>query len=237
MFKKTTLLNDFARLSKLVYGFPKTGKTTFASHWVDKEGRQPVFIATEDGHGALEVFLQRIKSWEHFKKVVEYVEGNAESIKKEHSCFVIDLVSDLDSWCTDYICTENGVPSLTDLGFGKGFAMQSNEFQRELRKLMNILPVNYIAHTKEKEVNWNGEKIKTQCPSMSSRCLEYINGKVDCIMYIDTITHRNKTVITMNGKDTCIAGSRHKVLCREFDMNYDDMSATYNEIKTTFEKD
>lgn len=237
MFKKSVIEKDFAKVSKLIHGFPKTGKTTLASKFIDKEKREPVFIATEDGHSALEVYRQRVKNWTSFKKLVEVIEDNQEEVKKKHSCFVLDLVSDLDSWCSEYICEKNQVPALADLAYGKGYQMQAEEFQSQIRKLMNIMPVNYISHAKEKEITWNGQKIKTQTPSMGNRCLEFINGKVDCIMYVDPVSHKEQTLVTMEPSDMAIAGTRFQQLCKSFVLNYEDMGKTYKEMKLTFEGD
>src|SRR5690606_16029843 len=110
-----------------LYGIPKSGKTTLASHfYVDK--KPPAFIMTEDGEGDLPLMKKRVSSWESFAKLVKWAEDNREGLKAEHSCFVIDLISDLDAMCTQHLCDEQNVQSLGDLPHGQGWAYKKAEF-------------------------------------------------------------------------------------------------------------
>lgn len=235
LFQKTSVQKDFSKLNKLVYGFPKTGKTTFASEQVDRDKKEPLFIATEDGHHALEVYAVKVTSWPGFLKLMELLEKNQETIRGNHSCFVVDLVSDLDTMCSEFVAEKNNVRHLADMEFGKGFALQKQEFQAAVRRLLDILPTTFIAHSQEKDLMWNGEKIKVQAPSMSKGCLEFVNGKVDVIMWlVPSSTKKLEPEITMKNTTTSIAGTRYKQLARTFRFNPNDPGETYREIQKVF---
>jgi len=240
LFPKSEINKDFSQTSKLIYGFPKTGKSTLCSHFKSIDGRPPLFIATEDGHGALEVFFQRITDWNDFEKLLVTIKNHKTTIQNEHSCFVVDILSDLDLWLTRKICYDNRAQHLFDdkiFPYGKGSSIHKNLFQAAMSVLFGILPVNFIAHSKEKEVMWEGEKIKVQAPSLSTGVMEYINGKVDMIGWISpSRAGKDMPRIIFKGSDTCLAGSRYKSLVREFNYNPANPGEVYLEMQTTFEE-
>jgi hypothetical protein len=102
---------------------------------------------------------------------------------------------------------------------------------------MSVLPVTFVTHTKEKEITWQGEKLKTQAPALSMGSLEYIAGKVDLIAwFLPVNAQRSTPEITMKSSTTCIAGCRYPQLVRDFKFYPDDPGKTYTEIQSTFEK-
>lgn len=235
LFQKTEKKVDFSKLNKLIYGFPKTGKTTLASYMHDKDGKPPLFITTEDGHGAMEIYQARVESWAGFKKLVKMIASKADQVRSEHSCIVIDLISDIDMMCTKSVCDQKRVEHLTDLDFGKGFHLQKVEFQREMQELFNVLPIVFICHSTEKEITYNNEKIKRQAPSLAKGALEYINGKVDVIMWIDPSNSKKKTTeIRIKPNTTCISGSRFKQLCQDFIFNPENPQEAYDAMQSAF---
>lgn len=236
MFARTTKKTEIAGASKMLYGFPKTGKTTLASFQRTSDGREPLFIATEDGHSALEIFCQRVTSWEGFSRLCDHISKNADTVKSQHSCLVLDLVTDLDQWCAQAVAKKHSVAHIADMDFGKGFALTKEEFQSQLTKLLGVLPVTYIAHATEKEINWNGEKLKVQAPSLSKGALDWVNGKVDMIGYISPAnSKKEKAQLLFAPEKGTIAGTRFPQLARAFDIDYRNIAATFTEIQNTFE--
>jgi hypothetical protein len=226
---------DFSKLSKLIYSFPKTGKSTLASFMFDKDGRPPLFLASEDGHKALKVHAVKTTSWEGFLRLVHMLEEKAAQLKQEHSCFIIDLISDIDDMCTQYICRQNHVKTLADMDHGKGWALHKQEFRTAITRLFALLPITFICHGSEKEIVWNNDKIKVQCPSLTKGCLEFVNGKVDLIMWISPANSKKELPeIVMKNSTTCIAGSRFPQLVRNFTYYPDKPLSTYKEIERVY---
>lgn len=235
LFAKTTRKTEIASASKLIYGFPKTGKTTLASVQRTSDGREPLFIATEDGHSALEIYCQRVTTWEGFARLCDHIVKNAETIKGQHSCIVLDLVTDLDQWCGQFIAKKYNVAHISDMDFGKGFSLTKEEFQLQINKLMGVLPLTYIAHASEKEINWNGEKIKVQSPSLSKGALDFTNGKVDLIGYISPASSKKeKAELLFKPEKGTIAGSRFPQLARSFEIDYANPTSTMAAIQAAF---
>jgi hypothetical protein len=235
LFTKSKIQRDFSQLNKLIYGFAKSGKTTLAAEQKSFDGRLPLFIATEDGHHALEVYVQRVSGWDGFCKLVVYLKKNEAAVRKQHSCLVVDVLTDLDDMCSEFVSAREKVKHLSDLEYGKGFAMQKMEMQNQLRVLFDILPVTFITHTTEKEMMWNNEKLKMQSAALSKGTLNYVNGKVDLIIMI--LPANNKKLqpeLTMRNSTTCIAGSRYKQLVRNFPFDTANPGKTYDLLQKTF---
>jgi hypothetical protein len=236
VFQKTELKKDFNQLSKLIFGLPKSGKSTIASKMIIGE-RMPLFISTEDGLGALEVYAQRVDCWSKFLKVKDYIIENKDAVREKFSTLVVDLVSDLDEMCTAYICEKNKVKSLADLPFGSGWYKQSTEFQFAISQLFNVLPVTFICHCKEKEFNYNGASTKIQAPSLQQRCFDFVNGKVDCIGFIIPANDKkDKPALTFRPSMMAVAGSRFDFMTTvDFILDYKDMQGSYNNINQFFQ--
>lgn len=235
LFAKTTRTKEIAGASKLLYGFPKTGKTTLASVQRSADGREPLFVATEDGHAALEVYCQRVTTWEGFARLCDHIVKNADAIRAQHSCIVLDIITDLDQWCAQAVAKKHNVAHISDLDYGKGFALSKEELSIQLTKLGGVLPLTYIAHAAEKEINWNGEKIKVQSPSLSKGALDWVNGKVDMIGYISPAsTKKEKAELLFKPEKGTIAGSRFPQLAKSFQIDYANPAATMQAIQHAF---
>ena len=113
-------------LTALVYGPSKIGKSTWCSKADDA-----LFLATEPGLNALEVFQTPITCWDDLLQAcAEIAEG-----KHEFKTIVVDTVDNAYKMCSDYVCKKFKIEHESDLGYGKGYALINNEFQRVINKL------------------------------------------------------------------------------------------------------
>lgn len=123
---KTQPKPNLAELTVLVYGQTKIGKTTFCA-----QGEDALFLATEPGLNSLSVYQTPIQSWEDLLNVcAEITEG-----KHPFKTVIIDTIDNAYKFCTDYIVKKYKIEHESDLGYGKGYALVNNEFQRVLTKL------------------------------------------------------------------------------------------------------
>ncbi len=235
LFPKQKTNKSFAQTNTLLYGWPKTGKTTLAAHLVH-EGLFPLFIMTEDGEGTLEISKARVKSWESFVKLIDLLESKQKELKNEHCCFVIDLISDLDQWCGEYIAKANQVSHISDMGFGKGFGLQKEEFRKQISRLMAILPCFFIAHPSEKEVNLQGTPVKVQAPTLSKGALEFLNGKVDTVAFIKPSNGDQHGALVIEPSLLAITGSRFKNIIGEHKFDGKDSSNVLQSLEKLFNK-
>lgn len=220
----------------LLSDFTVTHNTTLMSHFADKRGRKPLFLMTEDGQGELPLANARFDDWDGFLRMIAHVEKHKAQLVGEHCSFIWDIVSDIDEMCSEFICKQQHVRTLGELEHGKGWDLQSKELKAAHRRLSGILPVSFIAHSDERELTWDTEKVKMQCPVMAKRCLKFVNGKVDTIMWIAPATSKREyPEVIIKNTLTCIAGSRHPQLVGSWKMNPANVAATAAAIQLAFE--
>lgn len=159
----------------LLYGPPKIGKSTFASK-INPD--HTLFIPTEPGLGALEVFEVPVRTWAEFRQV-------GADLAKDPGPFevvVIDTVDELYRMCSDHICAELGIKHPSDADYGKGWSAVRDEFALRVGKLTNLgLGVWFISHAEDREVKKKvGSKTVTQ-PSLTGQGRKFLSGFVDFI--------------------------------------------------------
>ncbi len=172
---KTQPKPNLADLTVLVYGQTKIGKSTFCS-----QSDRALFLATEPGLNALDVYQVPIQSWEELGAACREVELGEHPFKT----VIIDTIDNAYKFCTDYIIKKFKVEHESDLGYGKGYALVNNEFQRVLTKLA-FLPYGLflISHAKEIEVDNRSEKYTRVIPTLPDKARKIVLGMADMVLY------------------------------------------------------
>jgi hypothetical protein len=157
---KTAPKPNLADLTVLAYGQTKIGKSTFCSN-----SESAVFLATEPGLNAC----------------AEITEG-----KHPFKTVIIDTVDNAYKFCADYILKKFKIEHESDLGYGKGYALINNEFQRVLTKLA-FLPCGLflVSHAKEIEVETRTGKYTRVVPTLPDKARKIVLGMVDMVLYCD----------------------------------------------------
>lgn len=180
--KKTPRVTDLTALTILVYGKPKIGKSTFASHFPGA-----LFLPTEPGLNHLEVYQAPadgggIKNWEHFIAIMtELARG-----KHDYRTLVIDTIDNLHKMCAEHVCRTRQVEYAGDMPHAKGWALVSNEFERVIRRVAQ-LPYGLImtSHAVDREIETpKGTVLKTM-PTLTEGARKSVAGLVDMILFCD----------------------------------------------------
>jgi len=174
---KTPSKNSLADLTVLVYGQTKIGKTTLCA-----QAESALFLATEPGLNALDVFQAPILNWDDLLNVcAEISEG-----KHPFKTVIIDTIDNAFKFCTDYILKKFKVEHESDLGYGKGYALINNEFQRVLTKLA-FLPCGLflISHAKEIEMDSRTGKYTRVVPTLPDKARKIVLGMADMVLFCD----------------------------------------------------
>jgi hypothetical protein len=175
--RKTPARTDLADLTVLIYGAPKIGKSTFCS-----QGDRAVFLATEAGLNHLETYQVPVASWP------ELLDACAEIAAGEHNfrTVIIDTIDNALQMCEHYVCERQGIKHPSDLDFGKGYSLVTNEFTRVLIKL-SLLPYGLylISHAEQIEVKTRTEKYRKWVPSLSGKARKAVLSLMDIILYAD----------------------------------------------------
>ena len=141
-----------------------------------------LFLATEPGLNALDVYQVPIQSWDQLLAACgEIAEG-----KHPFKTIILDTVDNAYRMCSDHVCAKFKIEHESDLGYGKGWALINNEFHRVLTKLA-FLPYGLflVSHSVEREIETRTGKYTRIVPTLPDKARKIVLGMVDLILYCD----------------------------------------------------
>lgn len=211
---------DLSGYITFVYGAPKTGKTTLATQM---DGS--LLLAFEPGYHALPgVMAQDVLTWGEMKQI--YRELKKPEVQAVYKSVIVDTIDIAADRCKKYICQQNGIEDLGDLGYGKGWTKFKDEFNEVFRGLTQLgYAVFFIGHHKEVTItdDANQDHIIIR-PALSNSTREVIAGMADIYGYAHQIAKDQMSVLTLrdtSGKIEC--GCRFKYIPNEITLNYQNL--------------
>ena len=211
---------DLSGYITFIYGGYKTGKTTMAAQ-MDK----CLLLAFEQGYNALPgVMAQDVTTWGEMKQI--YRELKKPEVKEVYKAIVVDTIDVAADKCKKYICQQNSIEELGDLGYGKGWSKFKDEFNEVFRGLTQMgYAVFFIGHDKEaKDDNGNVTNIR---PALSNSTREVIGGMADIYGYAKQVGANQNSVLVLRDPTGFIeCGCRFKYVPEVIPMNYKSLSET-----------
>lgn len=174
---KTPPKQALADLSVLVYGRPKAGKSSFCA-----QADNALFLATEAGLNHLDTYQAPINSWDELLEACADIAGGDHPFRT----IILDTVDNAYRLCAEYICKKHRIDHESDLGYGKGYALISNEFTRVLTKL-SLLPYGLyiVSHAQDVEIETRTGKYTRTVPTLPEKARKVVLGLVDLILFVD----------------------------------------------------
>ncbi|MCP4678072.1 MAG: ATP-binding protein [Deltaproteobacteria bacterium] len=175
--EKTPPKKSLSDLSILAYGPSKIGKSSWCSH-----APNALFLATEPGLNHLDVYQSPITTWE------ELLAACMEIAKGDHpfQTIIIDTIDNAYRMCEKFICDKHNISHESDFGYGKGYALVNNEFQRVILKLAQFpYGLFLVSHSKMTEIETRTGKRSRIVPTLPNKASEFILGLVDIILFCD----------------------------------------------------
>lgn len=217
---------DLSGYITYIYGSPKTGKTTLATQ-MDRA----LLLAFEPGYNALPgVIAQDITSWGEMKQV--YRELKKPEVQDTYKAVIVDTIDVAADRCKRYICQQNGIEDLGDLGYGKGWTKFKDEFNEVFRGLTQLgYAVFFIGHDKEQTVTSpEGQDKIIVRPALSNTTKTVISGMADIYGYAYEKKQGEPSYLVLrssNGNIEC--GCRFKYIPDEIPMSYQTLVATIHQ--------
>lgn len=208
--------------SVFFYGQPKSGKTTIASKFP-----KALILAFEKGYNALPgIFAQPINSWGEFKKL--FSELKTPEVHEKFETIVIDTADIAYSYCEKFICNREGVDSIGDIPYGKGYALISQEFDESIRKILNLdYGLVLISHSKTiTEKNEKGQEVSRIVPTLDNRGRLICERTCDIIGYsrgVEDEAGNVETKLFLRGTPSYVAGSRFKYVPTSIEFTYENL--------------
>jgi len=213
---------DLCGYTVLLYGQPKTGKTTTAAQFP-----QALLCAFETGYLAIPgVMAQPVNKWSEFKQILKQLD--TDQAHQQFKNIIVDTVDIAYDLCEKYICNQNGVSSVGDLPFGKGYNLAKKEFDEALRKIPQMgYGLVMISHAQDKTFkDENGEEYQQIVPTLANQPRLVVDRMSDIIGYAHPFQEEDGTVHTtlfMRGTPRFVAGSRFKYTPDSIDFSYDNL--------------
>lgn len=217
---------DLSGYITYIYGAPKTGKTTLASQMGNS-----LLLAFEPGYHALPgVIAQDITTWNEMRQA--YRELKKPEVKERFSAVIVDTIDIAADRCKKYICSQNNIEDLGDLGFGKGWMKFKDEFNDIFRGLTQLgYAVFFIGHDKlETKTDSAGNVISSTIrPALSNATRTVISGMADIYGYAHQKNAGEMSVLTLRCSDGSIeCGCRFKYIPEEITTNYHELEKALN---------
>ena len=213
---------DMRGYSVFFYGEPKSGKTTTATKFPNH-----LLLAFEKGYNAIPgAMAQPINSWSEFRRVLRQLKEP--EVQAKFETIIIDTADIAYDYCENYICANNNVDAIGDIGFGKGYTMVAKEFDECLRK---IVQMNYglvlISHAVDKSfTDEAGKEFNQIVPTLGNKPRNIVSRMCDIIGYsraVQDAEGNTSTKLFMRGTPRYVAGSRFKYTPDYIDFSYKDL--------------
>ena len=221
---------DLSGYITYIYGKGKTGKTTLASQM-----EKSLLLAWEKGYNAIPgIMAVDVKSWSEMKMILRDLKKP--EAQEMYKGIVVDTVDIAAAACEKYVCSQNGVDSLGDLAWGKGWTLVKKELEETFRAITQLgYALFFISHEKEKVFKReNGTEYNQHVPSISPSYNEIIKDMADIYGYAHQVRNEETGEVTvrltlrsMDGSaDT---GCRFKYIVPEIDFTYPALVKALND--------
>lgn len=234
--KPQQISRDLKGKFTLLYGEPKSGKTTLAS-----EIENVIIASFEMGSNALHnVLVAPMQKWKDWKDTVrqfirdkdkEMEDFDGKTLQEIMSTIAIDTVDEAYKLCEKWVCQQEGVDNIKDIPWGGGYKMVDEEFMSGFRELAyNGYGLFFISHSTEKTMKDDaGKEYNKIVPALPNRPYNLINKMVDTIVYLrqipiqigDTIEQRR--YLFFRGDDRFLAGSRFHYIVPKVELSYQNL--------------
>lgn len=214
---------DLCGYTVLLYGEPKTGKTTTAAKFPNS-----LLLAFETGYLAIPgILAQPINKWSEFKQVLKQLKDPAAHERFQN--IIIDTADIAYDLCEEFVCNQNGVSSIKDIPYGQGWALAAKEFDKALRSIPQMgFGLVLISHSQDKTFKdeTSGAEYNQIVPTLGNKPRLIVDRMSDIIGYARSAQEEDggtRSILYMRGTTRYVAGSRFKYTPDFIEFTYDNL--------------
>lgn len=222
---------DLSGYITYMFGKCKVGKTSLVA-----KAPKSLILATEIGYNALEgVRAVNINSWADIKAVAR--ELKKPEVREMYSIIAVDTIDKAASYCEKYICAQNGIEDLSEIGYGKAYKKMRAEFEEVFDSMTKMgYAVFFIGH--EQILTLTREDGSTYNRIIPSLSPEKVNAIIENMADIYCYAREKKTeddspnerVLVMRDNTGMVScGCRFEHMAHEIPMSYESLTAALNE--------
>lgn len=220
------------RLTMLLYGVTKIGKTTMLSGFPNA-----LFLMTEKNYDHLKLYPIEISSWDDFLEALKVIT----TTKHNFRYIIVDTVDDLYNRCSEYVCDQLGISHESEGDYGQGWSMVRTEFTKQLNKLfVSNYGLIFTSHVKVQETLIRGGKSTKMIPTLPNQARNILLPKVSVVGFMKPMTIKvdekkyvERRVISFRPSEFEEVGDRTGVLPSEI-ISYKDPRKTFEEFKRAY---
>lgn len=219
----------------LFYGDPKSGKTSTAVKFP-----KHLLLAFEKGYSAIPgVMAMPINSWGDFLRILR--ELKKPEAHERFETIIVDTADIAYDLCEKYVCSQEGVDSIADIPFGKGYGMVAKEFDEKLRSIVQMdYGLVQISHAVDKVfTDETGQEFNQIVPTLPKKAQTIVSRMCDIIGYSRAVETETglETRLFMRGTPRYVAGSRFAHTPNSILFDYNNLVGAINDAVDALEKD
>lgn len=173
-----------------IWGAPMTGKSYFSSFFPNplilntdgnsKQGSAPSIQLRNIRNEAGGLKQSVIKQLDDIVIALQ-VENPKRPENQQFKTIVVDVIDDVCIQIEQAICLDAGVQALSDIPYGKGYAMFNTALQQFVMDL-KALPLNVIYISRELAITDDNTGVTTYEPSLKTKYYNIVNGNCDVVI-------------------------------------------------------
>lgn len=173
-----------------IWGAPMTGKSYFSSFFPNplvlntdgnsKQGSAPSIQLRNIRNEAGGLKQSVIKQLDDIVIALQ-VENPKRPENQQFKTIVVDVIDDVCIQIEQAICLDAGVQALSDIPYGKGYAMFNTTLQQFVMDL-KALPLNVIYISRELAITDDNTGVTTYEPSLKTKYYNIVNGNCDVVI-------------------------------------------------------
>ncbi|WP_173006666.1 ATP-binding protein, partial [Lactobacillus helveticus] len=173
-----------------IWGSPMTGKSYFSSFFPNplilntdgnsKQGSAPSIQLRNIRNEAGGLKQSVIKQLDDIVIALQ-VENPKRPENQQFKTIVVDVIDDVCIQIEQAICLDAGVQALSDIPYGKGYAMFNTALQQFVMDL-KALPMNVIYISRELSITDDNTGVTTYEPSLKTKYYNIVNGNCDVVI-------------------------------------------------------